>query len=295
LLPDDSEMVLHVNVRQVLESALAKDIALKDRLKKWLWDLARAPAEDQELLDALGLDLFRDIDSVTVATPRAMDKPLMIVQGKFKADKFQAKADDLVKADLLRAHAIPDGRGTLYETNLPALLPSLYLKLLDDRTLVLSPDASLVREAIDKGTGRNKTHLKRELQALLERTNLTWSVWAVAPGSALAESPLGQGDNLKDLVAKAQDVIAGITIDKDIHLIVNVTARETEDPRTVASALDDVLDKSRGLLALLASSQPEMKPLLAVLRDTKPGVRGKVVTIEAVLPGSDLEKEFPKP
>jgi WD40 repeat protein/tRNA A-37 threonylcarbamoyl transferase component Bud32 len=294
-LPDDTEMVLRVNVRQVLDSALAKDIGLKDRLKQWLRTTLSNPAEAQQVLDDLGLDLFRDINLVTIATPGALDNPLIVLEGMFDVARFQAKADKMARSDLLKVHPLPDGQGKVYETNLPTLPRPLFVKLISKSTLVLAPDKGRVLEALDKEAGRKKTALRSDVQALLDRVDPRWSIWAVAPGSALEQSPLGNGAAIKELVAKVQDVFAGITIDKDMSITLKVTARKAEETKTIADGLEEGLDQAQGFLALVANSQPEMKPLLNVLRNTKPNVKDKAVMLEARFPGSDIAKAVPKP
>src|SRR5712692_7857713 len=79
-LPDDSQFVLCVDVRQILDAKLTKTYALekiKDGFKK--------SAEAERLFKGIGLDPLKDIHSITVAgvQPGAEHKRLVIVRGSF--------------------------------------------------------------------------------------------------------------------------------------------------------------------------------------------------------------------
>jgi WD40 repeat protein len=263
-LPDESEMVLRVNVRQILDSALAKDIALRDRLKKWLWDFLPAPAEGQQLLDDLEFDLFRDIASVTVATPHTMDKPLIIVQGKFNVAKFQAKADDLARAGLLKAHALPDGQGRLYETSLPAPLQlPLYVKLVDENTLVISPDKGPVVEAIDKGTARKKTVLKKDLQGLLAKTDDKQAVWMAGLTPEPLKKMLAQGDNTREFAEKIDGFTGAVGIGKDLRATFQIYTADDKAAEGIAELLDNV----KGLAKVYAQNNAQFGGLIGDVSD----------------------------
>src|SRR5262245_27654260 len=63
-LPADTEMVLTINIRQILDSALVKKEALG-----MLTDLIQGSEEAKTTLTKLGLDPLKDIDRLTVAGP----------------------------------------------------------------------------------------------------------------------------------------------------------------------------------------------------------------------------------
>ncbi|HEV3258500.1 MAG TPA: hypothetical protein VG013_16605 [Gemmataceae bacterium] len=298
LLPNDTEIVFSINVRQILDAPLVKKLPL-DQAKEAL----KAQDDAHQVLQDLGFDPFTDLDSITTAASSGgdTDKGLLIVRGKFDVQKFQAKAEAVAKdmPDTLKIQKKPNGAGgntVVYEVN--NVVPgqqTFYVALLNKTTLVASPGIDYVLDAADKEAGRKKTALKnKELQALLGRVDTTQSIWAVVLGSTLEQSPLGKDDDAKDIIAKVQDVIAGISIDKDFVATLNVTAKKTEDAKKIEDALEDGLDKARGALAFLASSQKEVKPLLNVLRNIKPSVKDKTVTVEIKLAGEMIEKAINK-
>jgi hypothetical protein len=297
LLPNDTEVVFSINVRQILDAPLVKKLPL-DQAKEAL----KAQDDAHQVLQELGFDPFTDLDSITAAVSSGgdADKGLLIVRGKFDLQKFQAKAEAVAKdmPDTLKIQKKPNGAGgntVVYEVNNVGLQQALYVALLNKNTLVASAGIDYVLDAADKEAGRKKTALKnKDVQALLGRVDTAQSIWAVVLGSTLEESPLGKGEDAKDIVEKVQDVIAGISIDKDVVATLNVTAKKTEDAKKIEDALEDGLDKARGALAFLANSQKEVKPLLTLLRSVKPTVKDKTITVQIKLPGEMIEKAINK-
>src|SRR6266542_1796949 len=237
LLPNDTETVASVNLKQILESPLAKKLPLdmaKDALKQ--------NEEIQKTLTELGFDPFKDIDSITVAGAGGSDadRMLVIVRGKFEVEKFDKKAEDVAKdmKDQLKIHKVPgaaEGAGSkLYEVTNPNGQPEkVFVAFASKGVLVASPAKDYVLDALEKEAGKKKTALKnKDLAELLGRVDATkYSVWTVILGSTLENSPLAQEDAAKEMIAKVQDVIAGIVIDKDVKAEAVITAKGTQDAK----------------------------------------------------------------
>src|SRR5262249_47961192 len=87
-LPDDSEVVLTVDVRRFLETPLInRDL---DKLREALKGQEKISAE----LEKLGLDPLKDVDRVTVAAApgQGNDHFLLVAHGRFDTAKLEARA-----------------------------------------------------------------------------------------------------------------------------------------------------------------------------------------------------------
>src|SRR5262249_27296941 len=95
-LPDDTEVVVFVNVRQLLDSPLVKKHAL-EQVRAALKDNAGG----QKFFGAVGLDPLRDISSVTLAAPGSdvQNRALFIVSGNFNVERIHAAADEAARSD----------------------------------------------------------------------------------------------------------------------------------------------------------------------------------------------------
>jgi hypothetical protein len=299
LLPNDTETLVTINVRQILDSPLVQKLAV-DRAKKALDE----QDEVKKVLTELGFDPFKDLDSITFALSSGSDtdKNLTIVHGKFDVAKFAAKGEEVAKdmKDVVKITKVPGpgaegGKINLYEVNMPGQTQAVYVALVDKNTLVTSPGKDFVLDAIDKQAGRKKSELKsKELKTLLGRIDGKQSIWAAVLGSTLEKSPLATDDTAKDLIAKLTDANLGITIDKDLKAEVGITAKNTEDAKKLDEAINDNLNQAVGLLSILAGNQPEIKPLLTLLKTIKPRLKDKTITIQATVDGEDIEKAVDK-
>jgi hypothetical protein len=298
LLPNDTETVLHVNVKQILTSPLGKNIPVKK-----LRDALQNEGEAGKILTDLGFDPFRDLDSITVASSSGSepDKGLLLVHGKFDPAKVKAKAEEVAKdmGDLLKIHKVPNGPagGTpLYEVNAPGANQTLYVALAGDDTLVASAGKDYVLDALDKAAGKRTTTLKNaELKALLGRIDAKQSIWMAVLGSTLAKSPLPTAsDDAKQVIDKLQDATLGLTIDKDVKLELSVTAKSADDAKELNDKIKDGLNTALGFAALAAGNKKELEPLVDLLKTVKPTVKEKVVSVEIEVPGDAIQKAIDK-
>jgi hypothetical protein len=299
LLPNDTEVLITINVKQIIDSTLVQKLAV-DKLKKALEDQDEA----KKVLTELGFDPFKDLDSITfaISSGSETDKGLIIAHGRFDVTKFTAKAEevakemkDVVKITKVAGPGAESGKINLYEVNYPGQSQPVYVTLMDKNTLLVSPGKDYVLDAIDKAAKRKKFELKsKELEKLLGRIDGKQSIWTAVLGSTLEKSPYLNDDTVKDLVSKLTDAHVGLTIDKDLKAEVSITAKNNEDAKKLDEAINDNLNQAVGILSLLAGSQPEIKPFLNVLKSIRPSIKDKTISIQATLAGEDIEKAVEK-
>src|SRR6516162_2575418 len=105
-LPDKTEAVLTINVKQMLHGSLVKRYALEP-LHLALKDCG----EVHDILKSLGVDPFQDIDRIAgAATAGEEGYEVAIVHGRFDTAQFQAGAKQLVKdkGDVVKLHKSGD-------------------------------------------------------------------------------------------------------------------------------------------------------------------------------------------
>jgi hypothetical protein len=296
LLPNDTESVVQVNVKQIIDSPLFKKFALevaKEALK--------SQGEAKDVLDTLGLDPFKDIDSITLAGPGSSepDKGLVIVRGRFDIAKFQKKAEEEAKnKEVLKVHKVPDGLGgnyTLYEVTAPDQPAALFVALASKNVILAAPAKDYLVDALDKDAGRKKTALKNQKVAdMLGRVDDKQSVWAVLLGEALLKSPLGMDDTAKEILERIQDVAFGVTVDKDIKSEVVLAAKSDADAKELSTTIKGGLNQALGIVMIVGGGKPEIEPLIDILKTIKPQVDGKTVSVKAMVSGEVIEKAVPK-
>lgn len=296
-LPGDTEVVLTLNVRQLLDSPLGKKQVV-ETIKTFLKD----HDEVQKVLESLGLDLFKDVDRVTLAAPASPDndKGLFLVHGRFDKAKFQARAEQAAKdnSDNFRILKEPDGAGgkyTIWEVSLPELQQPLFAALLDKGPFVFSPGKDYVISALNKAAGREKPELKsKALRDLLDKTDPKASLTLSAVGNALAKVlPVDIGP-VRATLEKAEAVGAGLTVGDDVKLTAALAARDTAAAKEISDGLTDTLNQVLAVVALAAVKHKQFVPLVEVLKSIKVGLKERVVTIKAEIGADLVEKLLPK-
>ena len=145
-LPDDTTLVVHVNIRQSLDSPLGKKHVtplVQQQLKK--------NAELTQSLTALGFDPLRDFESLTVATSgidsteadKELAKLTVVAHGTFDLAKVHAAADALIKQDPSKHSVSGQGDSRIYESK--GETQTVYFAFVDKTTLVAAvADGALV-------------------------------------------------------------------------------------------------------------------------------------------------------
>jgi hypothetical protein len=283
LLPNDTEVISTINVKQILDSALVKKVGL-DKVKDALKNQEKA----QQVLDALGFDPFKDLDSITVAGPGGndTDKGLMAA----------AHAKD--HPDVLKTVKVPDGLGGNYEFYevSPSELPnSFFVSLASKHYILIAPGKDYLIDAHDKLAGRKKTTLKnKEMAALLGRLDPKQSLSVAIVSKALEKSPLADQEKAKEIIEKLDDIVFGVTIDKDIDIALGITAKDAKAAESLDEEIRNGLNAALGFAALVASQKKELGPLVDVLKSIKPKTKDKTITVTVKFEGEDIEKLIPK-
>jgi hypothetical protein len=297
LLPNDTEVISTINVKQILDSALVKKVGL-DRVK----DAIKSQEMAQKVLDQLGFDPFKDLDSITVAGPggNEPDKGLVIVKGNFDLDKFKDVAANAAKdhPDVIKTVKVPDGLGgnyEMYEVSPSELPNSFFVSLASKHYILIAPAKDYLIDAHDKLAGRKKTNLKsKEMAALLGRLDPKQSLSVAIVAKALEKSPLAEQEKAKEIIDKLDDVVFGVTIDKDVDIVLRVTAKDAKAAEALDDEIRNGLNAALGIAALVSSQKKELTPLVDVLKSIKPKTKDKTITVTVKFEGEDIEKVIPK-
>jgi hypothetical protein len=291
-LPNDSEIVATINLRQILDSELVKKYAL-NHLKAAIKDSGEA----EKVLEDLGLNPLTDVNSLTVAGPGgdAADKDLFIVHGKFDPKKFADKADEASKQDS-HLKITKAGDYTIYEVALdtPGPVSTMYVAVAGPDTILASPGKSYVIDALDKQAGKKKGELNKELAALINKENPKQSLWAVVLSPALGKSAAFKDEKAKEVLSKTRWFTAGVTVTKEVRLDANIAAKDASAADDLKKEINAGLEQVKGLAAVFAAQQPQIAPLSDVLDSLKISTQKNDVKIEGKVSQDVIEKAMKK-
>jgi hypothetical protein len=290
LLPNDSEYVITLNVRLLLDSALAKKYGVPR-----LQELLNSDQEFQDIFKSLGLDPLTDIHSLTLASTNISDpkKALFILHGKFDPAKFHAKALDVIQTygEVLKIHEAEKLR--YYELNFPGQT-SFYVAVTDPVTIVASPGIDGLAEALEKVAGKRTSSVKKELLGLLEKVDSSRTLWMIGIKSALEHSPLSADDNARPVLAKVETATAGVTVASDIKAEFVLSAKSADAAKELSKELVEKLDRAKGIVSILVGDVKELQILLELVGSLQVSMDDRSVRLRGQIGEETIEKSLKK-
>lgn len=277
-LPSGTQLVVTLNVKQMLDSSLVKKDL--DKIQQAL----KGAGEAQQVMTALGFDPLKDLDSIVVAAVGADDqeKVMLLARGKFDTAKFKAKAEEVAKnmGDVLKIHKVGDN--TLYEANVPNQPKPMFACLVDGQTIVASPQKDSVTDALDIKAGKKKAMVKKELQALLDKTSSGQSLSVAVLGDALGGNvPFGD---------KVEHIKGGITLGDEIQTEFVIVTKDADSAKAISELLKMGLDQGKNFVSLFAMQQKELAPLAEMIDVLKVTDKDATVTLKGTVTKEALEK-----
>ena len=292
-LPSDSRVVIIVNVRQIVDAPAFKKNAAPQI------NVVNSAAIDllnlKGIIDAAALDPLKDINQVIIATPGGTDgsKGVVIVNGRFDKAKFQANAEAAATRDPNKFKILKDKNQTIYETE-TANTPG-YAAIVDKGPILFARSDDYLLSVLKMG---GKAELKsKELKALLAKTDSKQSIILVALGSEVAglfPFPPSRNEKL-DITATADKLdamVVGITIADDAKLEISLLAKNADAAKEVNKVVKSILNKVLGTVALRASDQEELAPLVDILKNIKTSIKDKTIIIQAQVSADIVEQAF---
>jgi hypothetical protein len=277
-LPNSSEGVITIDVKLLLNSAIAK------RNLEQIKPLLKADENFQKTVDALGLDPFKDIETILIGAPGGgdMTKAVAVVQGKFNSKKIHAFAEKAAKDNPEMVKIEKVGNDSLYQITPPGRNEKTnYAALLDDTTLVGSGSRDMVVEAMEKKSGKKKGELKKDLAALLGKANTKQAI-----RFALLEAIVGQGD----LAGQVKTATGGITVGEDIKIEITLNAKDDKAAATVSDKIDEGLRQAKQFVGLIALKEKKAAPLIDVVNTFEVKAQDTIVSIKGEVSKSVVEK-----
>lgn len=255
-LPEDTEVVVNLNVRQILDSEL-----VKKNLLEMAQEALRGQDEVQDVLKDLGFDPFKDLDRLIVASPAGNDRDrgLIIAHGRFDVDKFKAKAEAVAKDDdtHLKIRKVLGGKHLLYEVNLPDRNEPLFVALAGRDTILASLGKDYVVDALKKVGKKDKAALKnKQFQTLLDKLDARQSLsMAAVKTPELAKTFDKAPGDIKDMLTKIQALGGGVTISDEVKLELVVNVENVKDAKDLRDSAKAGLDLVVGFLSAFAQAQ----------------------------------------
>jgi len=276
-LPADTQALIHLNFRAMIDSPLAKKMGIEKES-----EIIKALDFDVEFLAEIGFDPLKDIDSITIAAPGGgdMEKGLIIVLGKFKADKLVARAN----REKVKTHKAGDK--TIFEVKefIPDQQVPIFYMIASNSTIL----ASTQKEYLEKAFANSGSKLvNKDFSALVEKLDPDLAISMVAVSSAFPSKAIPEP--YKAIIEGIDSIIGGIGVDKDVTLKINVFTKDEDSAKKLKETLDQGMAQALGFLGLMAAQEKELTPVLEFVKSMKTSSKEKMMSLEGKLPGKMIE------
>lgn len=286
LLPDDADLVISVNLRQILDSGIMKKHVLPELDVKFA-------SEARKLVGLLGLNPVKEVASFTVAFPGNGDPNqwVGIVRGEFDVARLQGYGDSLVQSRPNAVAVHQHDRTRIYEdlTRKDQRGVPRFFALLDKEILIASPTKACVVEA-SRRVGQAAARANPGLADLVARQDGKQSIWVASVASDSLKKNWGQQAGLAPLAGKLLSFGGGVTIGDDVKLNVRI---QMSDPKT-ARDMRQQLEALKAIAVLAISVNEDLRDYAAVLVDALNGLtfsqEQTVVGADLIVPGTLIEK-----
>jgi hypothetical protein len=246
-MPDGTMLVMSFNAQQFLQSPLIRD---GTGLKPFFKDAVL-------VLEGFGLDPTKDTDRVVLAVGEQTrtGSMLILLHGRFDADKVQRRMKDRAKEKKDEVELIDEGGATIFQCRLPAARPNakidlpdrFHLCVLDESTIAVGIDRAAVAEALTKRPGGRKADIKPRVVDLVGR---------IDPKEALSFVFVPPPDLLAGwAIGGLTTMTGGVTVTDGVRTDIRIDTKDADGAKLLANFVRDGLGKVRDLLPALAVVQ----------------------------------------
>jgi len=296
LLPEQTESVIFVNVKQMLESDLVKKFAL-GQVKQMLDN-----NEDvQRMLKDLGIDPMKDIDRVTAGF-WGKDKDDMngvaVIRGKFDLEKMFATAEKEAKNNGDKLSIVKEGDFKLIKFTPENQPKPIFASAADEKTIIAGTDKKLVVAALTAAKDKAKPALKKEVAALMLKADEKATMYIV--GKSTGEKvELPPGVNIPGVdtaklgkqLEKLDSYNMTVRLTDEVNLEISMGMKDADAADDFGDTLNQLIGTVKGFLPLIAGQQPNFKPLAdEVAKTLKSKVKGSDVTLMLKLSADSIGK-----
>ncbi len=288
LLPKETEFVVHVNVKQMLESEIVKKFALA-QLKQ-----ALEGQDAAKTLKDLGLDPMKDIDKVTLGL-WGKDKDDMngvsIVRGTFDAKKIMEASRNAAKEMADKISIVKEGEVELIKFVGDNGKPG-YIAVQEGKPIIAGTEKKLVVAALTAHNDKAKPALGKELAALVAKQDTKASMFMCG----ITEGKVGNVpglDQLKPVGVDPEKIANGLgkmttmgltlNLDKEVNVDVKLGMKDADSAKEFGDELTKLVNVAKTFLPVVGGNQPQFKAIIDDVTKTLESVskdKDVVVTVK---------------
>jgi tetratricopeptide (TPR) repeat protein len=293
-LPEDAEIVIYLNVKQLLPAPAIKRNYV-NKLDQILKEPEKLPLKGvQTVLTTLGIEPLQHVTSVVLAgssSHSTLDRWRLLLHGRFDADEFHAVAG------ILRFPVFPEADALggfyqiyIYADRFPGQPGLWYFALANSTTLVIAPDKQDVVDVLTKAAGWKKTELKHQaLRAGLGQVDAKQGAWWVALGRGLVRSD----GKTAEQTWGVETITGSLTVTADVEVKFVVAVKSAAAAQKLAKDIETTQKKEWiGFVDHLTGPHKELAPLVPLVKDLQVTPEGNTVRFGSKATENNIDKAF---
>lgn len=295
ILPNDTEVVIQLNLKQMMESEMAKSnkALIEKAMEQARAKIAESPAK--KYLDQAGFDPLKDLHSITIAGPAAkdLDSGFVVVEGKFDVEKFNTAAEDAAKenGDALKVHKI--GGKTVFEIT-PNGEKTVFASLISPTTLVAASNKDGLADGISRLGGGKSSKLSSTFKSILpsisDKQSFSVALTSNVLNNGLKEAPIPPNQDAVDTLKQIDAISFSVTLGKNIEVAGTLIAKDNDSAKKMSAMGNVGLLFIKGMAGQKAKEDNKLQPAVDVLNSVRIADTGDRVTLRAEITQDNLEK-----
>lgn len=289
--PKETDVVISLNVRQVLDSPLVKKHAL-ELIKTSL----AGNKEAQQALTALGLDPLTDFGRVSVGLSIedvSHPKAIILIEGKFDPRKMQDAMEMLSKKDSKQFTTEKVNGKSAYKIATPEMPAPLFAAQVDPSLIVLATSKDYVAIAFEAAQGTHRPEIKKALSDLIGKSDGKSSLTIAALMKGKLDT-IPFPDDIKKVIDQIQTLSADLKVGNDVNLVLSLDTEDAEAAKQLQMVIAGGLDLAKIQAKVASSQQPELQSLVEFVSSMKALQKEKSVVITGNLTGETIDKLIEK-
>jgi len=288
ILPNDSEVVVSVNIKQILESPLVKKHAAD------MVDQAIANSKEaKQLMEISGLDPRKDVSRVIMSLsgsdPSSMEA-VVLVEGTYDPAKLNAAMAEFARAKNEVLSLVKDDDMTFYKYQGPESPQPTFIHVADKSLLVMASSKELVKDTLAKKTGGKKGGVSPEIKELLGRIKDDSSMFFVANIKGKTENLPIPNPEIAKVVEKIESLSLSVNLTQDVSIDLGVGNTDEDSATELGDLLAAGIPQAKSFVQLFALQQPKLSaPLKDIVSTLKAGKSGKIVSLKMSVPSKSVD------
>ena len=316
LLPKETEFVVQINVKQLLESTIVKRVVAAGTKQAQNGKDAKKFADAQKLLADLGFDPMQDVERVTLGiwgTGKDDGQAILIARGTFDSAKIKDAADAAAKDTADKVSIVKEGERELIKLTGDDGKPN-YIVVVEGKLLISGSDKKSVAATAELAASSEKPKpvLNKELTALVLKQDAKASLFACGITAGKFDAIKGDfaplanlgvdGEKIKAGIGKMGTFALAIAVGKEVNVSLKMGMKDDDSADDFAAEFSKLVTAAKTFLPLVGVNQPKFKALAGDVAKTLDSTsKDKIVAVtvkvsaesigDAIGDGGDEEKD----